>query len=164
MSSLLSRRSLLRGLVAMPAVVAVGSLMPIRGVKFDPIMRVQSWPLGETPYGAWAAYEGPLSQIGEVHKKLHREYHAAYFDSLEAWRKTLKVDDQTLPNKPIIDDPNVGIKIPETAPVEYICRVGASPLPEERLTGMHFLSYQQTKHIPVEVLKAQLASICHWGV
>ena len=35
MSSILSRRSFLRGLFAAPAVVAIGSLMPVRGIVMD---------------------------------------------------------------------------------------------------------------------------------
>ena len=59
------RRGLLAGLVATvvaPAVVRAQSLMPLRGVLLDPIVRLQTWRPTTEPSGIWEVFEGPLSR------------------------------------------------------------------------------------------------------
>ncbi len=79
---MLSRRNLLAGLVAAPAVVAVGSLMPLRGIKFDPIIRLQSWPIGEDSQGLWWMHEGPLSQSYRIETEMRDLMGACYSQTL----------------------------------------------------------------------------------
>lgn len=44
-----SRRWVLGGLIAAPAVVALSNIMPVRGEVFDLWVRYQSWPFGTEP-------------------------------------------------------------------------------------------------------------------
>lgn len=67
---MLSRRFFIGSLLAMPAVVASGNLMKIRGVTYDPIVRVQSWPPSEQAYGPWWVHQGPLSKAGGVEAEM----------------------------------------------------------------------------------------------
>ena len=75
---MLSRRSLLSGLFAAPAVVACASLMPLRGYVYNPIIRVQSWPIGTEPVGEWWAHEGPLSRIDKVEDQMREMFGKVY--------------------------------------------------------------------------------------
>lgn len=81
---MISRRTILRGLFAVPAVVAIGSLMPIRGVKYDPIVRLQTWKLGTEAKGEWWAHEGRLSRIGEVEGEMQRQFGVSYWEEVKA--------------------------------------------------------------------------------
>jgi hypothetical protein len=71
----LSRRFVLGGLLAAPAVVAARHLMPLRGIKYDPMVTLQSWPVGQDAVGEWWRHTGPLSRIDEVMRamKAHGE-------------------------------------------------------------------------------------------
>ena len=172
----LSRRSLLCGLMAAPAVVYVGHLMPLRGVKFDPLMRIQSWPFKTTPTGAWAVSEVPLSQFAKAQSQVLKACGSAYSDSLDNWRaERIWFDDQSLPNRLLTDVESIArpvqgidyqttknpIVVSADTPVEYAQRWGYAPLPEERLVKT--LIRSPTKRIPTEELRAQLASVCQWG-
>jgi hypothetical protein len=65
----------------MPAVVAAGNLMPLRGIKFDPIVRVQSWPIGEDKFGEWWVHEGPLSRAVKIEAEMRDLMGAAYVET-----------------------------------------------------------------------------------
>jgi hypothetical protein len=65
---MLSRRGFISGLLAAaaPVVIASSHLMPLRGVKFnplDPLGRVQWWPVAEKVSGLWSTAQCPPSVI-----------------------------------------------------------------------------------------------------
>ena len=79
---MLSRRNLLAGLFAAPAVVAIDSLMPLRGIKFDPVVRLQSWPIGDDKFGEWWVHEGPLSQFHRIEVEMRSLMGACYSETV----------------------------------------------------------------------------------
>ena len=88
MSSIISRRSLLGGLLAAPAVVAFNNLMPIKGVKFDPMIRLQNWPISTDHFDElrpldWVSFTGPLSKAKEMRLGLSSEFGGGCY--LEPW-------------------------------------------------------------------------------
>lgn len=74
-----NRRSLLAGFLAMPAVVAISSLMPLRGAKRNPIVRIQSWPFDTDPVGEWWSHEGPLSFLPNVEHAMQEAMGQSYW-------------------------------------------------------------------------------------
>jgi hypothetical protein len=86
----LSRRRFFTGLIAAPLVMRASSLMPLRGIKLDPIVRIQSWPLGEEAFGAYWVHEGPLSKIGRIETVMREVHGAAYYSGAvnpEPWQR-----------------------------------------------------------------------------
>lgn len=100
---MISRRSVMCGLFAVPAVVSFASLMKIRGIKYDPIVRLQSWKFETDPEELWWAYEGPLSKalIVESDTKVGWLSNRKMF-----WRE---VNRDTLCDLPIGSSPNAPI-------------------------------------------------------
>ncbi len=94
------RRAFLTGLVAViaaPAVVSPRSLMSLRGVLLDPIVRLQTWQLGTEPVGLWEAFEGPLSEAPSLLR------HTAFLvDPLLPDVLTTDLDGRTEPNLPLL--------------------------------------------------------------
>ncbi len=78
-----SRRNLLACLFAAPAVVAIDSLMPLRGIKLNPIIRLQSWPFGTEAVGEWWAHEGPLSGIARIEEAIRDQMGRCFWQSVE---------------------------------------------------------------------------------
>ena len=78
-----SRRNLLACLFAAPAVVAIDSLMPLRGIKLNPIIRLQSWPFGTEAVGEWWAHEGPLSGIARIEEAMRDQMGRCFWQSVE---------------------------------------------------------------------------------
>jgi hypothetical protein len=60
--------------------------MPLRGVKYDPIVRLQSWKFGTEANGEWWAHEGRLSRIGEVEAEMQRLYGTTYWQPVDKLR------------------------------------------------------------------------------
>ena len=105
-SQMVSRRKFLAGLLAVPAVVSFSSLMPIRGVKYDPIIRLQSWKFGTEASGEWWAHEGRLSRIGSFETAMRDEIGQAYWQEVD--RRSVKVDCFSRdPNRPLVTSETV---------------------------------------------------------
>jgi hypothetical protein len=79
----ISRRTLLSVSLAAPAIVAAPSLMKLRGIRLDPLVRFQSWPIGTDPVGEWWTHTGPLSRakhVGAEMKAMFGECHFEFID------------------------------------------------------------------------------------
>jgi hypothetical protein len=80
---MLSRRSFIASLIAMPAVVHASNLMPLRGIKFDPIVRLQSWPIGTDALGEYWVHEGPLSRARLIEKEMRDMLGNCYWEDID---------------------------------------------------------------------------------
>lgn len=78
---MLTRRFVLGGLIAAPAVVAFGQLMPLRGTKYDPMVTLQSWPVGQEAVGEWWRHTGPLSRIDDVMREMSAQFGHCFWSS-----------------------------------------------------------------------------------
>lgn len=67
----------------MPAVVAIGSLMPIRGVKFDPLIRIQSYPLDQSPLGEWWTHRGRSSNLARIESEMKKQFGKVYWEVID---------------------------------------------------------------------------------
>lgn len=84
---LITRRSILRGLFACPAIVAASSLMPVRGVvmAIEPEyvgIHFQTWPLNEIApewfsEGSFASIDGTIKPLSHWMNRLE-EFRAIY--------------------------------------------------------------------------------------
>jgi hypothetical protein len=87
--SLLSRRGFIGGLfAAAPVVIASSRLMPLRGVRFDPIVRLQSWVAGQEVAGPFWVQEGPLSMMKRVEDAMRAEFGSAHYVPLPELQRT----------------------------------------------------------------------------
>lgn len=77
----ISRRIFIRGIMAAPAVIAASSLMPLRGIKFDPFIRLQSWRPGTQVYDAWGMEIVPLSKSALAEAKIRDLFGQCYYDN-----------------------------------------------------------------------------------
>ena len=102
-----SRRNLLACLFAAPAVVAIDSLMPLRGIKLNPIIRLQSWPFGTEAVGEWWAHEGPLSGIAHIEEAMRDQMGRCFWQSVERGPARAMAD-HTTPEDAILDMPLAG--------------------------------------------------------
>jgi hypothetical protein len=180
---MISRRFFLAGALAVPAIVAAGSLMPLRGVKFDPIVRVQSWPIGEGAFGAYWSHEGPLSKVGAVEDAMREMFGAAYSKVLDIQPDMTEPSFASLGGmsnlgvKPTYDERAehhrmaTGVLYGEhnyrrPLPRRFSYRGGVVqpdsdyPLELQKLSIDRYKAYHTRT---TRALRRQLAEICHWG-
>jgi hypothetical protein len=166
-----SRRSVLSAIVACPAVVSVGSLMPLRGVRHDPIIRVQTWPFDTEVSGPWWAHEAPMSQISLAAQGMAESGHKTY------WRPVKSVA-REMPGRTLPDDQIVGdtyICGSEAVSITNGGRMGYALTREEkdafsrqakeaphRAYNQSFSDWKAYDNF-TEALIKQRSSVCRWG-
>ena len=158
----LSRRSLLCGLIAAPAVICAGNLMPLRGVKFDPIVRLQSWPLGTERWGEWWVHEGKLSNSAKVAAEMRKQFGVCYSVAKDEFKPWVPAHPLDRPSEEAREYGSGGPR-DQFGYRETLEERRARPLmswanysSESRLTPEAF-------NISTEILKTQLANVCQWG-
>jgi hypothetical protein len=168
---MISRRFFLTGALAAPVVVAASNLVPLRGIKFDPIMRVQSWPIGESAFGAYWSHEGPLSKIGAVEETMREMFGAAYHQKIDFPMPGGPMS--ILGVRPTFEEcaehhrmANSGYGPNDPPPRRFAYRGGvvrpdsAYPLEEQKRDIDRYKAYHTRS---TRALRKQLAEICHWG-
>ena len=184
---MISRRHLLRGLIATPAVVAIGSLMPLKGIKFDPLIRLQSWPIGmEMPEGEWWTHTGRASRSVFAEAEMKRQFGNCYWGTLPEApfypqargfpKSKARFLTQGFPEFPqtaeearawvgtVPEERSQFGYIPPQERNEYGRKVGFRPdeLQPVDTSAIHHIQDDRPQ-IPTEKLKAELARICQWG-
>jgi hypothetical protein len=169
-TEVLSRRSLLGGLLAAPAIVAVGSLMPLRGIKYDPLIRVQSWPIGTDACGEWWSHEGPLSKIGRIEDAMREMYGNCYWQAVNPAPGHLGPSfvnrgyqvNGTIAYEDGVEGSRLGVRPTKDEQEEFHRSLGVIKTSE-------FRGFPAPVYDPVafakstEALEAQLRSISRWG-
>jgi hypothetical protein len=67
----LSRRSLLRGLFAAPAIVAVGNIMPVRLFKAEPAVKKLIWPTNVPADAVLTRLDDPIGRYVDAYAAEH---------------------------------------------------------------------------------------------
>jgi hypothetical protein len=48
--------------------------MPLRGINYDPMVTLQSWPVGQEAVGEWWRHTGPLSRVDEIMSEMRAQF------------------------------------------------------------------------------------------
>jgi len=151
---MLSRRFLLGGLIAAPAVIAAGHLMPLRGIKFDPIYRIQSWPVGQDAVGPWMTFQGPLSQLEKAKHDMAEAIGAVFETPIE---KVLPPAHRLYEGTDILRD--MWRPLPVTGPLGAL-NFGVRASPEERHEWGNFIRAHSGRY---ESITDEEGRWCGWG-
>jgi hypothetical protein len=155
----MNRRALLTGLLAAPAIVAIGNLMPLRGIKYDPMMHVRSWPFDAPAVGEWWRYTGPLSKVAEVESAM-REMFGQCYTKLHEY-PSFAVESSRFGIRPEITKPDV-----KPPPIDdYLASLSSNFSPERIRRIEEYRNWYRPHHeANTNMLKEELSKIARWGV
>ena len=169
MTTLLHRRSFLGGLLAAPAVVAFHNLMPIKGIKFDPMIRLQSWPLGTERWGEWWVHEGPLSTMAEAEKAMRKQFGVSYWETKDKYKAWDALKDYPADPDVYVTEEGREYKLdPRGHRDQFGVRETQDawkgrPYMTQAVYSAESCLTPKAYAIKTELMKKDLAAICKWG-